>query len=241
MCFREPEAEGRLIQRCYRRFLRWIYAWPAMYVLHIRAGIPRSVILTVRLVRSAPAVLGYGGALSVILAAFTYTGGRLSGYQRDPTVDEVSRKEYLRKNRRRPVDQIVNELGEGRGTSLPRHLGFGRSSISMLTLLQVSPRRATSSAAQSASRRPTVLMCLSRRNRETCNICTEYTFRVHKANPHAREASRHRSCRYCGRGMLGNTATVKGYVFRSTLCCFPTANGVCLDEVPQLTGKRQEY
>ena len=39
----------------------------------------------------------------------------MTGYERDPTVDEVSRKEYLRKNRRRPVDEIVNELGEGRG------------------------------------------------------------------------------------------------------------------------------
>ena len=51
----------------------------------------------------------------VSLAAFTFTGGKLTGYERDPTVDEVSRKEYLRKNRRRPVDEIVNELGEGRG------------------------------------------------------------------------------------------------------------------------------
>jgi len=39
----------------------------------------------------------------------------LSGYTRDPTVDEVSRKEYLRKNRRRPIEQTVAELGEGRG------------------------------------------------------------------------------------------------------------------------------
>lgn len=37
------------------------------------------------------------------------------GAKRDPTVDEVSRKEYLRENRRRPVQEIVNELGEGRG------------------------------------------------------------------------------------------------------------------------------
>jgi hypothetical protein len=59
--------------------------------------------------------MGYGAALSVVLAAFTYTGGKLTGYERDPTVDEVSRKEFLRKNRRRPVDEIVNELGEGRG------------------------------------------------------------------------------------------------------------------------------
>ncbi|KAK4990877.1 hypothetical protein LTR66_005367 [Elasticomyces elasticus] len=65
--------------------------------------------------RTAPAVLGYGAFTAVILGVFTYTGGRLSGYVRDPEVDEVSRKEYLRKNRRRPIDEVVNQLGEGRG------------------------------------------------------------------------------------------------------------------------------
>jgi hypothetical protein len=68
-------------------------------------------------VRSAPAVLGYGAALGIVLSAFTFTGGKLNGYTRDPSVDEVARKEYLRKNRRRPIDEIVNELGEGRGMS----------------------------------------------------------------------------------------------------------------------------
>lgn len=68
-------------------------------------------------VRTAPAVLGYGTALAVVLYAFTYTGGKLSGYQRDPSVDEVGRKEYLRKNRRRPVEGTVHNLGEGRGES----------------------------------------------------------------------------------------------------------------------------
>ncbi|KAK5004116.1 hypothetical protein LTR28_009331 [Elasticomyces elasticus] len=67
------------------------------------------------MVRTAPAVLGYGAFTAVILGVFTYTGGRLSGYVRDPEVDEVSRKEYLRKNRRRPIDEVVNQLGEGRG------------------------------------------------------------------------------------------------------------------------------
>lgn len=33
----------------------------------------------------------------------------------DPDVDEVARKEYMRKNRRRDIGEIVNELGEGRG------------------------------------------------------------------------------------------------------------------------------
>lgn len=72
--------------------------------------------LTETAVRSAPAVLGYGTSLAVILAAFNYTGGRLVGAELDPEVDEVARKEYLRKNRRRSIEETINELGEGRGT-----------------------------------------------------------------------------------------------------------------------------
>jgi len=113
------------------------------------------------LVRSAPAVVGYGAALSVVLAAFTYTGGKLTGYERDPTVDEVSRKEYLRKNRRRPVDEIVNELGEGRGmcwicdTVLLQSFHF-KSKV--LIHLQEFTLPATRSVGHSASRPTTALM-----------------------------------------------------------------------------------
>lgn len=39
----------------------------------------------------------------------------MQGYAKDPEVDEVGRKEYLRKNRRRPLEDTVAELGEGRG------------------------------------------------------------------------------------------------------------------------------
>ncbi|KAF7845706.1 hypothetical protein BT93_L1079 [Corymbia citriodora subsp. variegata] len=83
--------------------------WNAAY-----AGFASGTMLGLRF-RSAPAVVGYGSLVAVVLSAFTYTGGRLQGFKRDPDVDEVSRKEYLRKNRRRPIDDIVNELGEGRG------------------------------------------------------------------------------------------------------------------------------
>lgn len=94
-------------------------------------------------VRSAPAVLGYGSALSILLAAFSYTGGTLSGFAKDPNVDEVARKEYLRKNRRRSIEETVNELGEGRGMSTPQrrriqNLGChdikGREWSNMLTI-----------------------------------------------------------------------------------------------------------
>jgi hypothetical protein len=51
------------------------------------------------------------------LYAFDFTGGKLSGYDRDPEVDEYERKEQLRKNRRRPLEETVADVGEGRGES----------------------------------------------------------------------------------------------------------------------------
>ena len=105
--------------------------------------------------------MGYGAALGVVLAAFTYTGGKLTGYERDPAVDEVSRKEYLRKNRRRPVDEIVNELGEGRGmcwacdAMQTRSFHFGSH---LLIDMQEFTRPATRSVGHSASRPTTALM-----------------------------------------------------------------------------------
>jgi hypothetical protein len=66
-------------------------------------------------VRTIPAVLGYGAGLAVLLGTFDYTGGKLTGYTKDPDMDEFDRKEYLRKNRRRPIQEVIDELGEGRG------------------------------------------------------------------------------------------------------------------------------
>jgi hypothetical protein len=62
-----------------------------------------------------PAVLGYGAGAALIMGAFDYTGGILTGYTKDPEEDEFARKQYLRKNRRKPIEDTVAELGEGRG------------------------------------------------------------------------------------------------------------------------------
>ena len=76
----------------------------------------RRILATDQLVaRSLPAVLGYGAGLAILMGAFNYTGGRLSGYERDPDVDEYERKEQLRRNKRRPIQETLEELGEGRG------------------------------------------------------------------------------------------------------------------------------
>jgi hypothetical protein len=50
------------------------------------------------------------------MGAFDYTGGSLSGFKKDKDLDEFERKETLRKNRRRPIEETLSQLGEGRGT-----------------------------------------------------------------------------------------------------------------------------
>ncbi|KAK0721535.1 Tim17/Tim22/Tim23/Pmp24 family-domain-containing protein [Apiosordaria backusii] len=66
-----------------------------------------------------PAILGYGALMSVTSAVFEYTGGRIQGTGRDPNVDEYERKEMLRKRYRRPVEETIAEIGEGRSIRLP--------------------------------------------------------------------------------------------------------------------------
>lgn len=73
--------------------------------------------LTTKTARTLPAVLGYGTLFSVVLSAFEYTGGSLWGHKKDSDVDEFERKEKLRKNKRRPIQETIDELGEGRGIS----------------------------------------------------------------------------------------------------------------------------
>lgn len=65
-------------------------------------------------------MLGIGAGVSVVLGVFDYTGGTLSGFGKDPNVDEYERKERLRRNRRRPIQETLDEVGEGRGSKTER-------------------------------------------------------------------------------------------------------------------------
>lgn len=77
-------------------------------------GFLSGAVLGLRL-RTFPAVLGFGAGLAILQGAFDFTGGKFTGYDKDPNVDEYDRKEALRKNRRRPIQETLEELGEGRG------------------------------------------------------------------------------------------------------------------------------
>jgi hypothetical protein len=68
--------------------------------------------------RSFPFMLGAGVCFGTGMAAFRFTSG-LTGYKTSEKDDDVERKEELRKMRRRPLMETVEQLGEGRGMRRP--------------------------------------------------------------------------------------------------------------------------
>lgn len=60
------------------------------------------------------AVLAWGAMSGIVISAYNFTGEKLSGAGQDD-LDNYERKQQLRKNRRRPVEQTLEEIGEGRG------------------------------------------------------------------------------------------------------------------------------
>lgn len=84
------------------------------------------------LVRTLPSVIGYGTALAVVLGTFDYTGGSITGLFREPGEDEVARRESVRKDYRRPIEETVEMLGEGRGIRWPLVFDCGRTGLTTL-------------------------------------------------------------------------------------------------------------
>jgi hypothetical protein len=64
-----------------------------------------------------PSVLGNGVLLGVALAGAHYTGGAVFSQRSDPDEDKFATKEEVRRRFRRPVNEMINEIGEGRGNS----------------------------------------------------------------------------------------------------------------------------
>jgi hypothetical protein len=61
-----------------------------------------------------PVMLGWGALTAVVMATYDYTAGGLKGFKKTNEVDEFERKEILRKNRRRPIEETIADVGEGR-------------------------------------------------------------------------------------------------------------------------------
>ncbi|KAK3689635.1 hypothetical protein B0T22DRAFT_374635 [Podospora appendiculata] len=85
---------------------------------HAIGGFLAGAVLGLRTGRMPP-ILGYGAFTAVAVTAFEYAGGSLAGWKKDPEEDEYERKERLRMNRRRPVEETLAEVGEGRSIRPP--------------------------------------------------------------------------------------------------------------------------
>ncbi|CBX98059.1 hypothetical protein IAQ61_010163 [Plenodomus lingam] len=69
--------------------------------------------------RSLPFMLGGGATLATIMAAFEYTRGLHGAGSQADDDGEVERREQLKKLRRRPLSETIEQLGEGRGIYAP--------------------------------------------------------------------------------------------------------------------------
>ena len=62
-----------------------------------------------------PSVLGNGVLLGVALAGAQFTGGTVFSQRSDPDEDRFATKEEIRRRFQRPANEMINEIGEGRG------------------------------------------------------------------------------------------------------------------------------
>lgn len=62
-----------------------------------------------------PIAIGLGALTGVTLGVLDFTGSRLRGWTDRPEEEEFERKMRLRANRRRPIEETIAEIGEGRG------------------------------------------------------------------------------------------------------------------------------
>ncbi|KAI0007869.1 hypothetical protein F4779DRAFT_619177 [Xylariaceae sp. FL0662B] len=91
-----------------------------------------------------PHIFGLGAAFSVIMTAFDMTGGHLRGYKTEASeIQEYDRKEYLRKNRRRPLEETIADIGEGRDIRPPGYEDRRRQRLKEKYGYEIDPVKAT--------------------------------------------------------------------------------------------------
>ena len=72
-------------------------------------------------------MLGSAAVAGVTLGVFELTGARLRGWTDRPEEEEFERKIRLRANRRRPMEETIAEIGEGRGELLQHQAHYTRN------------------------------------------------------------------------------------------------------------------
>ncbi|KKA26159.1 hypothetical protein TD95_003601 [Thielaviopsis punctulata] len=90
-----------------------------------------------------PIVLGYAALYGSFAGLFVFTGGRFSGFQNFKEEDEFERKERMRASRRRPIEETIAEIGEGRGIRPPGYEERRRQRLKEKYGFDINPVKAT--------------------------------------------------------------------------------------------------
>ncbi|KAI5920570.1 NADH-ubiquinone oxidoreductase-like protein [Camillea tinctor] len=88
-------------------------------------------------------ILGYGALCSVILSTLEYTGGGIRGRRQVSDLDEYERKEFMRNNRRRPIEETITNIEEGRGIAPPGYEERRRERLKEKYGVEINPVSAT--------------------------------------------------------------------------------------------------
>ncbi|KAK4131051.1 hypothetical protein BT67DRAFT_445035 [Trichocladium antarcticum] len=108
------------------------------YINNGLGGLLGGAVLGLRTGRIPP-VIGYGLTTGVVLAAYEFLGGSLAGNWAGQEVDEYERKEMLRTTRRRPIEETLSHIGEGRGIRPPGYEERRRQRIKERYGIEVNP------------------------------------------------------------------------------------------------------
>ncbi|ROW02451.1 hypothetical protein VMCG_06122 [Cytospora schulzeri] len=93
-----------------------------------------------------PVILGYGALTSITLSVFELTGNSLVGKKPEiEGMDEFERKEHLRTTRRRPIQETIDNLGEGRGIQGPGYEERRRETLKEKYGVEINPVSAQAS------------------------------------------------------------------------------------------------
>jgi hypothetical protein len=109
--------------------------------------------------RTIPSVLGNGLAVGVILAATHVAGANFIIAPPEGTEDKMLAREELRRRFRRPIQETINEIGEGRGMALSKCMTM---SACANRLVQASTDQGMKRDGRRESSRGTALRCKNR-------------------------------------------------------------------------------
>jgi hypothetical protein len=93
-----------------------------------------------------PVVMGLGGLFAGIQGTVHFLGGRIDSFKEER--DEFERKEIIRRTTRRPVEQTVAEIGEGRGIRPPGYEERRRERLKETRGIEINPVAVTVEGSQ---------------------------------------------------------------------------------------------